>query len=156
MSVPSRCISVLSKRHQNLPISRITQRSFASSTRHPTTSSRTAPRGNTVCLRAAPKTHRDNGRTWKDLQGQIRTFSQSSSRSKLTTIDQIRARNKGGVSTMYICISHALEGYIERLRIITDANDSLSISQLPYCLSQPEEDYGHTLPTRKSAWRESA
>lgn len=57
---------------------------------------------------------------------------------------------------MYICISHALEGYIERLRIITDANDSLSISQLPYCLSQPEEDYGHTLPTRKSAWRESA
>lgn len=30
------------------------------------------------------------------MQGQIRTFSQSTPRSKLKTIDQIRARNKGG------------------------------------------------------------
>jgi hypothetical protein len=97
MSAPSRCLATASRSLKNTPATRIAHRSLASTTSNSITSSWKATGGNTTCLREAQRIQTSGIRAAGGYQGQIRTFSQSASRSKLKTIDQIRARNKGGV-----------------------------------------------------------
>ncbi|KAH9866397.1 hypothetical protein IAQ61_008402 [Plenodomus lingam] len=96
MSAPTRCMVAASKSLQSAPIARVAQRSFASSASKSIASVRTAPRSNALCVRESRVLQNKRRKTIVGPQSQMRQFSQSTSRSKLKTIDQIRARNKGG------------------------------------------------------------
>ncbi|XP_014552678.1 hypothetical protein COCVIDRAFT_109767 [Bipolaris victoriae FI3] len=96
MSTPSRCLATAAKNLRNSRIATVPQRAFASSTTNALASSRNGTAPKTTCLRELQRTQISSGKTAGSLGGQTRTFSQSASRSKLKTIDQIRARNKGG------------------------------------------------------------
>jgi hypothetical protein len=97
MAAPSRFTATATKTLKNASASRVAHRTFASQTSNSVAPLRTIPRGNTVCLREVQRLRSNSRRTAISSQEQIRLFSQSSSRQKLKTIDQIRARNKGGV-----------------------------------------------------------
>ncbi|KNG47507.1 SCO1 protein [Stemphylium lycopersici] len=96
MSAPSRCLATATRNLKNAPAARISQRTFASSTSNSLASPRNATARNTTCLRELQRAQNGSGQTASSHQGQTRTFSQSASRRALKTIDQIRARNKGG------------------------------------------------------------
>jgi hypothetical protein len=76
---------------------RIARRTFASCSSKPTPTSRTTTNGSLRCLRETQSTGINAGQTASGLKVQARLFSQSTSRNALKTIDQIKARNKGGV-----------------------------------------------------------
>jgi hypothetical protein len=154
MSAPSRCIAAATRGLQSNSSPRVTQRTFASHTSNPVASSRKATAGNTTCLRELQRTQQEAGRAANSVQGQTRTFSQSTSRSKLKTIDQIRARNKGGVCLYFSIYLHGMRGN-RNLWPEADLALSHSTSQQPSSSWQPAEDYGPTSPTRKSAWHGS-
>lgn len=80
MSAPCRLAAGATRALERTAVPRIARRTFAS------IPSRTTSR----CLREAQR----------PVQG-TRTFTQSASRNKLKTIDQIRARNRGGVRLAY-------------------------------------------------------
>lgn len=94
MSAPSRCRAAATKA---LPAARISQRTFASNRLKVAASSRPTPGG--VCLRETQRMRLGSEGCTSKVPRQMRLFSQSAPRSKLKTIDQIRARNKGGVRT---------------------------------------------------------
>lgn len=101
MSTPSRCLATAAKNLRNSRIATVPQRAFASSTTNALASSRNGTAPKTTCLRELQRTQISSGKTAGSFGGQTRTFSQSASRSKLKTIDQIRARNKGGVRSIF-------------------------------------------------------
>ncbi|KAH6852718.1 SCO1/SenC-domain-containing protein [Alternaria alternata] len=96
MAAPTRCMATATRSIQTPQAARITYRTFASSTSSPAASSRKVAVGNTTCLRQLQTARNASGKATTSCQSQTRNFSQSVSRSKLKTIDQIRARNKGG------------------------------------------------------------
>ncbi|KAI5372084.1 hypothetical protein J4E82_009226 [Alternaria postmessia] len=96
MAAPTRCMATATRSIQNPQAARITYRTFASSTSSPAASSRKVAAANTTCLRQLQTARNASGKAETSCQSQTRNFSQSASRSKLKTIDQIRARNKGG------------------------------------------------------------
>ncbi|CAN9175589.1 unnamed protein product [Alternaria alternata] len=96
MAAPTRCMATATRSIQNPQAARITYRTFASSTSSPAASSRKVAAANTTCLRQLQTARNASGKAATSCQDQTRNFSQSASRSKLKTIDQIRARNKGG------------------------------------------------------------
>ncbi|KAF2856521.1 SCO1 protein [Plenodomus tracheiphilus IPT5] len=110
MSAPSGCIAAASKSLRSAPVARVAQRSFASKTPNSTLPSRMKVRGNAICLRDVQRLQNKQGRAIGTLQGQIRAFSQSTPRSKLKTIDQIRARNKGGPFNLTAAILFVASG----------------------------------------------
>lgn len=97
MSTPSKCLATAAKNLRNPRIATVPQQAFASSTTNALAYSRSGTAPKTTCLRELQRIQNGAGKTASSLGGQTRTFSQSASRSKLKTIDQIRARNKGGV-----------------------------------------------------------
>ena len=103
MSTSSRCIAAAAR---SAPTARIAQRTVASHISNLATSLRTAPGGNGICLRELQRARMGAGSTASGLACQMRGFSQSTSRSKLKTIDQIRARNKGGVRPPFLCLDY--------------------------------------------------
>ncbi|CAN9266021.1 unnamed protein product [Alternaria alternata] len=98
MAAPTRCMATATRSIQSPQAARITYRTFASSTSSPAASSRKVAAANTTCLRQLQTARNATGKAATSCQSQTRNFSQSASRSKLKTIDQIRARNKGGQS----------------------------------------------------------
>ncbi|CAN9326269.1 unnamed protein product [Alternaria alternata] len=96
MAAPTRCMATATRSIQNPQAARITYRTFASSTSSPAASSRKVAAANTTCLRQLQTARNASAKAVTSCQSQTRNFSQSASRSKLKTIDQIRARNKGG------------------------------------------------------------
>ncbi|RYN22488.1 hypothetical protein AA0113_g3555 [Alternaria arborescens] len=96
MAAPTRCMATATRSIQNPQAARITYRTFASSTSSLAASSRKVAAANTTCLRQLQTARNAAGKAATSCQSQTRNFSQSASRSKLKTIDQIRARNKGG------------------------------------------------------------
>ncbi|KAF7677351.1 sco1 protein [Alternaria burnsii] len=96
MAAPARCMATATRSIQSSQAARITYRTFASSTSSPAASSRKVAAANTTCLRQLQTARNASGKAATSCQSQTRNFSQSASRSKLKTIDQIRARNKGG------------------------------------------------------------
>jgi hypothetical protein len=97
MSTSCRLAVGAAKALENSAAPRIARRTFASASSKPISTSRTATYGSLRCLRETQRTGTEAGHAANGLRGQTRSFSQSASRSKLKTIDQIRARNKGGV-----------------------------------------------------------
>ncbi|KAF2679472.1 mitochondrial metallochaperone Sco1 [Lentithecium fluviatile CBS 122367] len=77
-----------------VPVQTSAHRAFASShSPKPATSLRTVARNGTQC---ASKANSNAARRINGVQEQMRSFSSSTSRQKLKTIEQVRARNKGG------------------------------------------------------------
>jgi len=76
---------------------RVARRTFTSCGSHSTTPSRTTAGAHTQRLRQAQRSANSLGSSAGGVQAQRRSFSQTTSRHKLKTIDQIRTRNKGGV-----------------------------------------------------------
>jgi hypothetical protein len=97
MSAPCRIAVGAAKTFENSATPLVARRTFASHTSNSTSVSRTATRGSLRCLRETRRTALSAGETANNLRSQSRAFSQSTSRSALKTIDQIKARNKGGV-----------------------------------------------------------
>lgn len=156
MSVPSRCLATATKGLQIGPVAQAARRTFASRTANSIASLRTAPGGNTTCLREAQRLRNGGLKNASNMQGQTRTFSQSALRYKLKTIDQIKARNKGGVRAIVPVESRILAQVTsEILRMVTNINCSLSTSRLPSSSSQLAVDYSPISSTRRSAWHGS-
>ncbi|KAF1831770.1 SCO1 protein [Decorospora gaudefroyi] len=113
MSAPSRCIAAAARGFKSIPVARISHRTITSHTSTPAASLRQAIGGNTTCLRALQRAKEESS---KNGAGRIRNFTQSASRSKLKTIDQIRARNKGGpfnltAAILFVAASAGLWAY---------------------------------------------
>jgi hypothetical protein len=100
MATPGRCLATATKNLKNRSIATIPQRTITSSTRNSFATSRNATALNTTCLKELQRAQIGVEKSANSLRGQIRAFSQSASRNKLKTIDQIRARNKGGVCSI--------------------------------------------------------
>jgi hypothetical protein len=81
---------------ENSAAPRIARRTFASHNSN-STSARAATNGSLRCLRESQKPTIEAGMAMSGARSQTRSFTQSASRNKLKTIDQIRARNRGGV-----------------------------------------------------------
>jgi hypothetical protein len=153
MAAPSRCLATATKNIQSPRAARITSRTFASSTSSLVASWRKVTAGNTTCLRELQMAQNGQRRVASNIQGQTRNFSQSASRTKLKTIDQIRARNKGGVR-------FAIQGTTHQMAVNKRSGQrltfcSLSTLQPPSFSSQLVQDYGPISHTRRSAWHES-
>jgi len=99
MSSACNCIAGASKTLRaapalRLPVQFSARRTFASThTSKPATSLRIAATNNTSC---SSKANLYAGRRTNGMQEQMRSFSSSMPRHKLKTIEQVRARNKGG------------------------------------------------------------
>ena len=126
------------------------QRTFTSS--HKPNTPRLAAISNTPCMLRSGNTGQQCQKELESsLRKPFRPFSNTAPRSKLKTIEQVRARNKGGVRLpLYALLSsvHELSGHrADR------AFSSHSILPLRSSSSSLPADYGHTLRMRKSAWR---
>jgi hypothetical protein len=86
-----------------------------------------------------------------------RPFSSSPPRNALKTIEQVKARNKGGVSFFILDISWTLEASIVASRTLRRTDDfcSRSTSQQQSSSSPRQVASMPTSHTRKSAWRGS-
>lgn len=129
MSTPSRCLVTATRNLKNAPAARISQRTFASSILNSLASQRNATARNTTCLRELQRAQNGSGKVASSNRGQTRTFAQSTSRKALKTIDQIRARNKGGVCSTIpqTCI---LEG---KSNLVLDQKLTLYSAIQSYC-----------------------
>ncbi|OAL05668.1 SCO1 protein [Phaeosphaeriaceae sp. SRC1lsM3a] len=87
MSSSCRLTASLAKSLENTATPRIARRTFA------TSNSKTAPRETLRCLKTPQRPILEVSR---NTGSQARSFTQSASRSALKTIDQIKARNRGG------------------------------------------------------------
>jgi hypothetical protein len=96
MSAPCRLAVGVTKTLENSAAPRIAHRTFASHSSN-STSARAATNGCLRCLRESQKPTIEAGMAMSGARSQTRSFTQSASRNKLKTIDQIRARNRGGV-----------------------------------------------------------
>ena len=136
------------------PLRTSARRSFAST--HSSTSpilSRTAAAQNTSCQLGRRGQAQGAGYVAGRSRGQIRAFSSSTPRSALKTIEQVRARNKGGVCCILLPII-SFRGIILQFPAVTNAyNHSPSTSRPPSSSSAPPRGCMHTLRMRKSAWR---
>ncbi|KAH7405709.1 SCO1/SenC-domain-containing protein [Phaeosphaeria sp. MPI-PUGE-AT-0046c] len=92
MSSSCRLAAGLAKALDTTAAPRIARRTFASSSTN-NAASQTAPREGLRCLKTPQRPAVEASRSTKC---QTRPFTQSASRSKLQTIDQIKARNRGG------------------------------------------------------------
>jgi hypothetical protein len=97
MSAPCRISAGLSRTIETTAAPRIARRTFASHSANLTSASPVTTPGGSICLREARRSTICAGQLASVSRGQARSFTQSASRSKLKTIDQIRARNRGGV-----------------------------------------------------------
>jgi hypothetical protein len=97
MSTPCRFAAGAARAFESSATPRIARRTFASCGSKSTTPSRTAAGARTQCLRETQRSATALERIARGVQAQTRSFSQTTPRHKLKTIDQIRARNKGGV-----------------------------------------------------------
>ena len=97
MAAPMKCMATAVRSNSGPRAARVTHRTFAFSTSSPVASSRKPSAGNATCRRGLQTTRIGPKNAASSFQGHTRGFSQSTPRSKLKTIDQIRARNKGGV-----------------------------------------------------------
>jgi hypothetical protein len=138
MAAPTRCMATATRSLQSPQAARITYRTFASSTSSPAASSRKVAAANTTCLRQLQTARNAYGKAATSCQSQTRNFSQSASRSKLKTIDQIRARNKGGVC---LVVRRAIHEMVE----IWAYDQRLTISP---AIQPHSRD-----PLRRSRWR---
>lgn len=93
MSSSSRLAAGLAKSLESTAAPRIARRTFASSSSK-TVATQTAPREALRCLRTP---QRPANAVPNSTRCQTRSFTQSASRRALKTIDQIKARNRGGV-----------------------------------------------------------
>lgn len=153
MSASCRLAIGATKVLENSAAPRIARRTFASSS-NSTATSRTTTHGSLRCLRETQRTVVQAGEAASGLRGQIRSFSQSASRGALKTIDQIKARNKGGVCSASFRPEHWL--WISSLGDYdTNKSPSRSTLQPPSSSSQPVVECGPTSHTRRSAWRGS-
>jgi len=98
MSGPCRNVIGASRAFESSAVPRLARRTFASQTSTSTPSSRVLLGTKLQCLREAQRAN-SSLKCANSLREQTRSFTQSTSRSKLKTIDQIKARNKGGVRT---------------------------------------------------------
>jgi len=96
MSAPCRLAIGATRALESGAAPRMARRTLASQS-SASTSARAVRGTNTQCLRESQLSNAGTSRSANSLRGQTRTFTQSASRNKLKTIDQIRARNKGGV-----------------------------------------------------------
>jgi hypothetical protein len=96
MSASCRLAIGATKALENSAAPRIARRTFASSSNSKATP-RTTTHRSLRCLREIQRAGIETGRAGSACKAQTRSFSQSASRSALKTIDQIKARNKGGV-----------------------------------------------------------
>jgi hypothetical protein len=97
MAAPTKCMATAMRNISSPQAARVTHRTFAFSTSSPVASSRKAAARNLTCRRELQTTQMGLRKAANSCWGHKRCFSQSAPRSKLKTIDQIRARNKGGV-----------------------------------------------------------
>ncbi|KAF2034531.1 SCO1 protein [Setomelanomma holmii] len=104
MSVPSRAVARAAQSFECAAA----RRSFASDSSIYSSSQRLAGRG-TQCLREAQRAT-ISSQTARVSQSQIRSFSQTTSRNKLKTIDQIKARNRGGPFNLTAAILFVASG----------------------------------------------
>ena len=100
MSAPCRLAIGATRALESGAAPRVARRTFVSHS-STSTSSRATRGTNTQCLREAQLSSAGTSRSATSLRGQTRTFTQSASRNKLKTIDQIRARNRGGVCSSF-------------------------------------------------------
>ncbi|KAH7381622.1 SCO1/SenC-domain-containing protein [Pyrenochaeta sp. MPI-SDFR-AT-0127] len=96
MSAPCRSAVGAVKALRSSSATSAARRTFTSQTSNSRAPLQPAARGNSICLREFKKFPSGGYKLAGNFQGQMRSFSQSASRTKLKTIDQIRARNKGG------------------------------------------------------------
>lgn len=125
------------------------RRTFAASHRPNTAiASRLVAKSDSSCLLRT----RNVGQQGQGLVGslrkplpQSRPFSNSTPRSALKTIEQVRARNKGGVRSL----STNLHLQIHHANLLCD---SPSISPPQSSSSAPQADFGPTSHTRRNVW----
>lgn len=101
MSAPCRLAAGTARKIESCAAPQIGRRTFASCSNHPVAPSRTANGAHIRCLREAKRGSFHIREAASSSQAQMRSFSQSTPRNKLNTIDQIKARNKGGVRFHY-------------------------------------------------------
>jgi protein SCO1/2 len=97
MSAPCRLAVGVTRTLENSAAPRIARRTFASHSSNSISAARAATNGSLRCLRETQRSTVEAGKAVGSVRTQTRSFTQSASRSKLKTIDQIRARNRGGV-----------------------------------------------------------
>jgi protein SCO1/2 len=102
MTAPCRLAIGASRALESCAASHIARRTFASQSSTSISAPRTVSARRTQCLREAQKISAGSASTANSLQRQTRSFTHSAPRSKLKTIDQIKARNKGGVRLYHI------------------------------------------------------
>jgi hypothetical protein len=152
MSTPCRLAIGAARAVENTAAPQIARRTLSTSS---ISSSRAQFGKSAQCLRNAQISGARSMKPLDSFRGQARSFTQSASRNKLKTIDQIRARNKGGVCAQSSFHSRIQEKMLPKNRSHIDMTISLSTSQQPSSSSQPAAAYMPTSHTRKSAWRES-
>jgi hypothetical protein len=97
MHMPCRIAAGAARALESNAAPRVARRTFASCSSKSTTPSWTTADARTQCLRQVQRSATSSERIASGVRAQRRPFSQTTSRHKLKTIDQIRARNKGGV-----------------------------------------------------------
>jgi hypothetical protein len=151
MSAPCRISAGLSRTLEITAAPRIARRTFATRSANLTSTSSVTTRGGLKCLREAERSAIGAGKLTSASRAQTRSFTQSASRSKLKTIDQIRARNRGGVCHL-VCSAYMREAHIVVIQV-TNSKSSHSILQPRSSSLFPAPGYGRTSRTRRSAWR---
>ncbi|KAF2241723.1 mitochondrial metallochaperone Sco1 [Trematosphaeria pertusa] len=100
-----------------VPFRTSARRTFVSShSSSPAVSLRIAGRNDTACASKSRKLGLQEGRRARSLHEQIKSFSSSTPRQKLKTIEQVRARNKGGpfnvtAAILFVATAGALWAY---------------------------------------------
>ncbi|KAF1913496.1 SCO1/SenC-domain-containing protein [Ampelomyces quisqualis] len=110
MSAPCRISAGVARTIGTTAAPRIARRTFALHSANLTSASPLTTRGGPICLRESQGSSIRAGELASPSRGPTRSFTQSASRSKLNTIDQIRARNRGGPFNLTAAVLFVVSG----------------------------------------------